>query len=157
MPLLLSTVPGRVIAIAEPGLQGVLPPLVTVEPALTFQERKSLITRLTIGQETSHQFAHMMGGDIFIYVFGDRIGQVTISGLSVAQDCDALDDTEHGFEKMLKYYKQNKLSKRRDPMTMMIGETPFTGFLAGITGGVFDHKLLLMQWDLTFFVPPDKD
>jgi len=156
MPILFDGAPGRVIALQDPALQGVVP-LVKPNPAITFQGQKSLITRLTIAQETNHQFLHALGGDIFIYVFGDRIGQLTISGLAVSKDCDGGGDSEHGFEKMLKYYKDNKLSKRREPMTVMIGQTPVTGFLGGMTGGVFDHKLLLMQWDLTLFLLPERD
>jgi hypothetical protein len=139
----------------DPGVQGVLPPIVGVTPdAVDFQSRKSIITRMTVGQETNHQFLHTLGGDIFIYVFGDRVGQMTISGMCFAFDCDRPGDREHGLEKMLEFYRQNKLSRRKEPVTVMVGRTPVVGFIAGFNADVVDPKFNLVQYSLGLLVIP---
>lgn len=149
--------PGKVVAVEEPGVQGILPPLVDFDNrALTFQNRKSIITRIMIGLQTSHQFLHTLGGDIFIYVFGDRIGQMTISGVSMAYDCDQTGDGEHGIEKMIRLYNQYKLSARPTPVPLQIGKTTVNGFLSDFQADVFDHKLRLMQYNMTLWVLPEK-
>lgn len=147
--------PGRVLAFADPAVQGLLPSLAGLDPTLDFAGQKSLITRMTVANETNHQFMHTIGGDIYIYVFGNRIGQATVSGLSIAYDCDRGGDREHGFEKVLRWYRNNRLSQRSDPVTLLIGRTPLSGFVTGVTGGVFDHRLNLMQFDLNLAVVPD--
>lgn len=149
MPALFEANPGRVLAVRDPAVQGLLPPLVDVRPdPVSFQARKAIITRVMIAQETNQQFLHTLGGDIYIYVFGDRVGQLTIGGMCFAHDCDRPGDRQHGIEKMLAWYRSNKLSRRRDPVTVMIGRTPVTGFVAGFTADVFDHKLNVMQFSL---------
>jgi len=153
--ILFAGTPGRVIAMADPAAQGLLPPLVDVDGgAISFQQRKCLITRVAISAETNHQFAHMLGGDIYIYVFGDRIASMTVSGMALASDCDNSGDLEHGIEKVMHWYAANKLSSRQDPVTLMIGQTALIGFLGGFQADVFDHRLSLMQYNLQFFLPP---
>lgn len=147
MPVLFQGEPGRVLAMKDPGVQGVLPPLVSLA-GVNFQDRKSIVTRLTLAQETSHQFLHTLGGDIYIYVFGDRVGQMTIGGMCFALDCDRPGDRKHGVERMLEFYRDNKASKKKDPVTVMIGQTPVTGFVTAFNADVFDHKLNIMQYSL---------
>jgi hypothetical protein len=111
---------------------------------------------MALSAETNHQFAHMLGGDIYIYVFGDRIATMTISGMALAYDCDNPGDYEHGIEKVMHWYAGNKLSSRSTPVTLMVGHTALTGFLAGFQADVFDHRLNLMSYNLQFFLPPPK-
>lgn len=156
MPVLFEANAGRIVALSEPGGQGIMP-LVKLDPAITFQDRKSLITQVSVAQNASFQFLHTLGGDIFVYVFGDRVGQVSIGGLCGARGCPAGgDDGAHGAEKMLAWYADNKLSKRQKPVTILIGRTPLTGFVLGISTGVVDPRLLLVQFNLTLAVVPDK-
>lgn len=129
-------------------------PLINISEPINFQAQKSIITRVTVSQETNHQFLHTLGGDIYIYVFGDRIGQMTISGLSFSIDCDNPDDQAHGFEYIMDWYNQYKLSRQQKPITVMIGQTPITGFVAGLSGGVFDHRMFMMNYDLSLMVLP---
>lgn len=164
MPVVFAGGAGKIIALNDPAVQGIIP-LVTVGKGnasvssvtpINFQNQKSLITRVTVSQQTNHQFLHTLGGDIYIYVFGDRIGQMTISGLSAAVDCDNPDDNQHGFEKIMAWYNQYKLSAYAKPITVAIGNTTLIGFVAGLNGSVFDHRLFLMQFDLTLMLVPQK-
>jgi hypothetical protein len=157
MPVLFEGNPGRVKQLVDPTLQGVIPPLIEVQTdKISFQAHKTIVTHLTLGLGTNHQFLHTLGGDLYIYVFGDRIGQLGISGLCVADDCDRLGDQEHGIEKMIKWFNKNKLSTKPDPITCMVGRTPIKGFLSGINFGTFDHKLRLVQFNVDIHIIPEK-
>ncbi len=155
--ILFSGVPGQVLAMPDPGLAAVMPAmLVKPKPELTFTDRKSIITRVMLSQQTSFQFLHTFGGDVFIYVFGDRIGQMALSGLSFAASCDDTGKT-HGVELMLDYYKANRLSTRRAPVTMLIGQrTTFRAVIADFSADVFDPKTRMFQWNMNLFITPDK-
>jgi hypothetical protein len=158
MPVLFEGNPGRVKQLVDPTLQGVIPPLVEVKPDnITFDAHKSIITHLTLGLNTNHQFLHTLGGDLYIYVFGDRVGQLGIAGLCVAEDCDKAGDAEHGIEKVIKWFNQNKLSKRKDAITCMVGRTPIKGFVKGVNFGTFDHKLRLVQFSVEVDIIPEKN
>lgn len=145
---------GTVLSMLDPGLQGVLP-VFAINPAIGFQAQKSLITRITLAQDVNAQFLHTLGGDIFVYVFGDRVGQMTISGVCAARTCRNNDGT-HGFEKMIQWYKANRLSSRKTPVTALIGRTPVTGFVVGLNGAAVNPERMLFQFDVSMVVLPDK-
>ncbi len=150
--------PGIVIAIADRGVQTVLP-LVNVDGgAVSFDQRKSIITRIAASHETSDQFVHSVGGLIHIYSFGDRIGQVMISGICFAVGCDGGTDNEHGGQKMMRYYNQNKLSVRRDPVIILLGngKDAIRGFLRGISLDTLDHTQRLLQFTLQLAALPER-
>jgi len=132
-------------------------PLVSPNPSILFAQQKSIITRMTVAQSSSYQFLHTLGGDIYIYVFGERIGTMSISGLSFAKSCAPGDDGQHGLEKMLKWYKQYRLSARPTPVNILIGSsTTLQAFVSDITGDVVDPSLFLVQWTMNLMVIPDK-
>jgi hypothetical protein len=160
--ILFSGPPGRVVAMKDPGVAGVLPAaLVTPNPVIKFASQKAIITRLMIAQSSSYQFLHTLGGDLYIYVFGERVGNLTLSGMSFAVDCtsgDASgDDGVHGIEKMITWYKTNRLSTRSDPVTILVGkQTTLTAFVADFNADVVDQKSFLVAWTLDLMLVPDK-
>ena len=159
MPILFAGPPGRVAVMDDPGVDAVLPPLLNLSrTALSFRQRKSIVTRVTVAQQTSQQFMHTLGGDVYVYVFGDRIGEMIISGISIAYDCDRPGDTEHGIEKVFRWYQANRASKRRTPLLLQLGrKTTFYGFLTNFGTDVLDHKMNLMQYRLGLHVLPEAD
>lgn len=150
--------PGVVIAIADAGVQTVLPLVNFDGGAVSFQQRKSIITRIAVSQATSDQFVHAVGGTIYVYSFGDRIGQMILSGICFAVGCDDSGDNEHGGQKMMQYYHQNKLSVRRDPVTMLLGngKDAIKGFIRGFDLDTMDHTQRLLQYTLTLAVLPEQ-
>ena len=158
--ILFSGVPGRVVAMTDKALAGAsMVPLVTANPIIDFQSMKSIITRLTVSSRGNFQFLHTLGGDIYIYVFGERMGQMTLSGLSFASDCrdDNTNTQEHGLENMMDYYRDNCISTRSDPVTMLIGQSAtVTGFIVGMDAAIIDPQLYLAQWSMEMMVVPEK-
>jgi hypothetical protein len=184
MPVIFSGQPGRVAVLSDPAVPADIRPLVQPDPGISIRSEKSIITDVIISQQTNHQFLHTLGNDIFIYVFGDRIGQIGLRGISFTQLCDDLPAPpigaatfgvsaaalfaaraaassaraqEHGLERVLNYYKRNKLSSRRDPVKIAVGRTTFTGFVTGINTRVTDPKTWITEYLINVAVIPEKN
>lgn len=157
MPVIMSSRPGFVTAISDPVEQASFQPMVAVEGnALSFQQSKSLITSVMISAQTNQQFLHTLGDTIYIYVFGDRIGEMVLSGVAAAGDCDG-GDASHGVEKLRDYFNANKLSKRQTPMNLVIGRnTRLQAYLGDFQASTADPKSMIMQYRMGFFVLPEK-
>ena len=122
---------------------------------IDYDTQRSIITKLQVDQSVSAQFSHMLGGEIYVHVFGDRIGSVILSGLSFPYGCENPEDTQPGLEKMLEWYRQNKLSTRFLPIRAVIGDTPFDAFLVNFTAGAQDPATGLVEWTAPLVTLPD--
>jgi hypothetical protein len=71
---------------------------VTGETRLVRDERggfhtfRSIITGFKVQLKGGVQFLHTLNDFIYVYTFGERMGQVTISGISFYQDCKKLEE-----------------------------------------------------------------
>lgn len=150
--------PGTVVAFSEPAEQGqiVLPPLVKLEPTLSFTSQRAIITSIGVTQQVSQQFMMCLGGGIYVYVFGDQVGRFVLSGMLVPYTCDGGSDVTHGLERTLEYYNSYKLSKRgKEPCQVTIGNAfTINAFLAGFSANVVDPMAKLVQFTMNFFILP---
>lgn len=153
-----SAQPGSVTAIDSAGL----PPLTLFlegwggGPAFN-----SIITGLSIQQQAGVQFVHTLREFIYVYVFGERIGDITVSGLSFARGCTgaagALNLQYHGLEWVNAFYLTNRATVRASPLVFVLGlASPFVGFLVGCNLQVNDPERGLGQWTLRFATVPQK-
>lgn len=127
----------------------------SLDPKISFESERSIVTRLTVSQQVNVQFLHSLGSLIHIYVFGDRMGSVSLSGLSFA--CECPDGTEIGAERMMLWYKRHRASKRPKPCQVTIGTTVIEGFVTAFTEDVVDPSLKLVQWGVTLASLPEDD
>ncbi len=154
--ILLDSQPGVVVALDDAGIQGsarIANFDAEAEIGLDFD--RSIITGLTVSQEVNVQFLHTLGSYVYIYVFGDRMGAVSISGISFAANCDDDFTQAHGLELMIQWYRQFRASRRQDPIRVMVGNTPIEGFVTGITNQVVDPQTGLVQWTINTRSLPD--
>lgn len=147
---------GRVVALEDPAAQGVMYVTdVTTDP-IRFETQRSIITRVTCSQKVNLQFLHTMGQHVYVYVFGDRMGQIGLSGLSFAGDCDPEQGAEHGVVKMFDWYRSNKASKRPEPVRVNIGmRDNLDGFVTDFTFDVVDPSTQMVQWNLAIAALPE--
>lgn len=153
---------GRVVQCTDEHAQGTLH-FFTLDRNndINFRAHRSIITRFTVAHQSNFQFLHTVGNEIYIYVFGDRVGQMTVSGLSFAADCginsSGVGSGSHGFEGVLKWYEENRVSAKQDPVKVMVGSgEAINGFVVGMTADVVDHNIRLMSWNLSLMVLPKK-
>lgn len=158
MPLVFQTRPGQVVKLDDPALACNTSFLSVGSArdgsAISFDTQTSIVTRFTVSQQVNLQFLHSLGSLIHIYVFGDRMGSVNLSGLSFA--CACPDDGESmGAEQMLLWYKSNRASKKADPCRVTVGQTVIEGFVTGFTEDVVDPALRIVQWGVTMASLPE--
>lgn len=155
MPIFFEGNRGRVVRLDDPAAQATLGFVKVADAPIRYASQLAIITRLTISQQANVQFLHTLGQAIYIYVFGDRIGQVGLSGLAFNQSCDVADGGGLGIERMLAWYATYRVSRRGAPVRVMVGNTPIEGFVTGATHDTVDAETGLVQWGITLMALPE--
>jgi hypothetical protein len=89
-----------------------------------------------------------------VYVFGDRISELQISGIAFAQLCGGT-STESGMAEVLDFYEKNRISEAAAPVKIKFGERAFEGFLTGCQVEVAKPEVTLGQWLMRFHTFPN--
>lgn len=159
MPVLFSQNTGRVSAIPDAVAAGSIS-LGNVQGSggqIAYSQQKTIITRIGLSAAGNFQFLHTVGNDVYVYVFGDRMGQIVLHGLSFAQACpnEKFQATQHGFELLYQWYRANRIAARKAPVTATIGlSTAFEGFVTALSGDVQDSLHRTIQFQLTLATLP---
>ena len=115
---------------------------------------KSIITRVTVAAKGNYQFLHTLGGQVFIYVFGDRIGQLSVTGVAFDSTCGDPAGTL-GIEHVLNYFSANRMANRKTPIKLTIGATTtLQAYLLDTMADVADTKARLWQFTLVMALVP---
>lgn len=146
--------PGQVVALEDPAVQCTAR-LASVAPSISFAAQRSIVTRLTVAQSVNVQFLHALGSLIHIYVFGDRIGEISLSGLAFSCDCENQAPAV-GADLMIAWYKLNRASSRRAPVKVAVGRQVFEGAVVAMNEDVIDPSLSLVQWNVTLASLPGR-
>lgn len=147
---------GRVVRLDDPAAQASIGCVQVADAPIRYDAHWSIITRLTLSHQVNAQFLHTLGSAVYIYVFGDRIGQVGLSGLSFNAACGGA-DARLGVERMLDWYKDNRVSIRGSPVRVMIGNTPIEGFVMSSSVDIVDAETGLVQWGVNMQTLPEAD
>lgn len=147
-----TTAPGAVVAINSPGI----PMNLFLEGWGGYPFYKSIITSFRVQTQSGVQFLHTLRDFIYVYSFGERIGDMTLSGVSFAFQCETQDILYHGLEYALAYYLLNRAATRPTPVTVVLGGgTPFFGFLVGMNMELADTERVLGNFNYTFKIIPN--
>jgi hypothetical protein len=147
---------GRVTVLDRPGASPT--EIITVPGWGGFTGFKSVITGFSLSEQANFQFQHSLGNEIFAYVFGDKIGQVTVGGLSFFDACDTggLAGGPLGLARVREYYQRNKISTRPTPLLITLQpSTVLPCFLVAFRGQVADPALRLFEFALTLALIPE--
>lgn len=145
---------GRVVRLNDPAAQASIGFVSVKDAPIRFTEQRSIITRLMLDQHANVQFLHTLGAHVYVYVFGDRIGTMGLSGLSFNSPCGGL-APDLGVEQMLTWYRTNRVSSLGKPVRVLIGSTPFEGFVVASTEDVVDPETGLVQWGVQLQTLPE--
>lgn len=110
-----------------------------------------IITGVDYSQTTNHQFQSSLGTDIYLYIFGDKIGSVVVTGYAFIGDCDGNDN---GITDILNFYDSNKISNTKSDdvplIKMRIGSADFLYcYLIDCRIVMTDPSIRLAQFSLT--------
>jgi len=170
MPVVFSQNAGRVSAVTDEVAAGSISlGRVEGDEEISYVLQKTIITRIGLSAAGNFQFLHTVGNDVYVYVFGDRMGQIVLHGLSFAQACPqavrgaqntqqafiGAQDSKHGFQLLYEWYKRNRIAARKLPITATIGlDSSFEGFLTALSGDVQDPLHRTIQFQLTLATLP---
>jgi len=120
------------------------------------------ITGYSLELSTNHQFLHSLDEFIYAFSFGDRVGELTVTGVAftIAEPCEITDETvksinqDIGQENVYEYYLAHRFSRAQTATRIAIGtsEVQLIGFLTGVRMEVPSPALPIMQWALRFSV-----
>lgn len=147
MSTLFVTSPGQVVALQD---VGTLPLTVFLENWPGFPAIRAAITHMSAQSGCNYQILHTLQDYIYIYSFGERIGDMMIGGLIFSEACQAIGGPS-GLEQIAQYYDTYRLSKYGAPLTVQIGMTGqarVRGFLVGARTDITDAQHQLGQFSL---------
>jgi hypothetical protein len=131
MATIISTSPGQVVAV-DTGRSAV--PFRITLPG--FPQGSAIITRANITHQGNFQFLHTIQEFIYVYVFGDRIGDMQVSGYAFLQSCTG---GGNGLIQAIGYYGNNRIAARGTPVRIGFGTLAGQGFLTGGQFSVVDQ------------------
>jgi hypothetical protein len=99
-----------------------------------FEPKAALISSVDFTHRTNQQFQQSLDGAIYVYVFGDLMGEVVIEGRTFAAMCSGAggDQAVSGLREILDFYAKNRAALRPEPIQVTIGDEPIVGFLTNI-------------------------
>lgn len=105
-----------------------------------------IVTQVGVEMAGNFQFVHCINDQIFVYVFGDRISELTVSGVTFSHPCVG----EPGSDLVFEDYDKYKISKTGQPAVVAIGAARFQSFLTGMSFSLTDPELQLGQFSYRF-------
>ena len=146
-----ATAPGAVVALDGPGI----PMNLFIEGWEGYAGFKSIISGVQVATENGTQFLHTLRDFVYVYTFGERIGQMTVSGVGFAAQCETGDARFHGLEYTYAYYLEARASNLGRPITVTVGgDTTFFAFVTGMEFGVADAERALSTFSMKMNVVP---
>ena len=131
--------------------------LLTLDPEWGgFNQMKAIFTRVGVAEQGSYQFLHTLGRNIYLYVFGDRIAGLTLTGVAFFDNCINA-DAKIGIAHVIQWYRQNRVAKRAEPILVTIDPgTTFEAYLLSVRGQTINTAQRLYQFSLSMAaIPPD--
>lgn len=118
---------------------------------------RGILTSVVMNHEINAQFMHSLNDTIYINVFGNKMGQMTLSGILFLSDvCVGTNkNTEPPFEKFYDYYINNNALSRPSSLKIQIGTGGiFQAFIISFTFQIVDPQTALGQFSMTLAVVP---
>lgn len=121
------------------------------EPSLvSFKETRCLVLQVETQLPDGVQFQHTGGDLVFVYVFGRRVGQITVKGLAVPCPCPdpTTGEVKSGLDEFFEWVKRNRSSARSQPLTLTVSKQTFDGFLLNADTTIIAAAIPMVNWTL---------
>jgi hypothetical protein len=145
---------GRVVVLEQENAAG--GSVLTVDGWRGFGSFKAIFTRVHVAEQTNHQFLHTLGDRIYLYVFGDRIGSLGLSGLAFEDNCS--NNPKIGIAHVLSYYRRYKLTKVAEPLRVTIDPTTVLQcYLHSFQAATINAAEQMYQFHMNLSLLPEND
>jgi hypothetical protein len=129
-----SSLPGRVALVASnDSVAGVIGSVDLWEGFPSFGspvgfEMQAIFTGTSHSEDSGHQFRHSLSRNVYLYVFGDRVGEMMLSGIGFGGGaCNALSNPvspatseASGVSQIIDYYEGMRLTTRASSMNIVL-------------------------------------
>jgi hypothetical protein len=117
-----------------------------------FANMGAIITSIGVREGANYQLQHTLRKFVYAFTFGDRSGDLAISGIAFAGNCDG---GAAGVDRVHSYYRSHRISSRARPVGVAIGGSAFPSLL--VEGGInIDNPQAgLAMFSLTFKTIPE--
>lgn len=113
-----------------------------------------IVTDVGIRQGVNAQFLHTLDSAIYIYIFGDRIGDIAIGGLAFIDACSG---GGSGVRNAMTYYLGNRASERSGPVMVKFGDIePFKAYLLDSVFNLLKPETGAVQFTFNFKLLPQR-
>lgn len=121
---------------SAPGTVAVFPQDYALPGRVRFQgyePQSFLISGTDMRQSTDQQFQTSLDRDIWIYVFGDQMGEIILRGRAFLAVCSyGSSQSGIGFLEVLDLYSKYRASINPQPVTVTLGPKALSGFLTSM-------------------------
>lgn len=128
-----------------------------------FGTMASVVTGINLNEECNVQFMPSLRNTHYIYTFGEKIGQMSVSGICFLVGCanSATAAATTGFHRVYEFYQAYRISTYNYPLTLTLtsvgGKTVvFKCFLCSLNQSITDPRQMLGSFNLTMYYIQDK-
>jgi hypothetical protein len=129
--------------------------LIGTEPRLPTV--KAIVAGLSWKDGVNVQFTHTMGDEIYMNVFGNRMGTLTIEGVTFAAEGKSKKcvGNIHGIQGVIDWYKENRVSANDTAIVVTVGgKEPISGYLVGASYQAKDPQNWTINYRLDIATVP---
>lgn len=110
------------------------------------------VTGFTLDLSSNFQFQHTLNEFIYVYAFGERVGEMVVSGMGFLGACGAA-KSKSACDVLTTTYKTKSLGNSKKGTTITLGGCgSFWAFLTGLRIEVPRPEVLVAQWSMRFHV-----
>lgn len=151
MAFLLNVKPGTFVMLKDPGS---VPGGVYIDGLRPDVTPNVAVTSISIRRGIQHQIQQTFNGVVHIHAFGERMGDLGLSGVLFRNSCRT---HRYGFgiNQVVDYFNSNSLRLRDRPITVAVGTQAARGFLVDISATMQESEISLGSFQLALkLLPP---
>jgi hypothetical protein len=120
-----------------------------------FKPSAAIVTQIDIAQHVNTQFMPTLADLVYVYSFGDRMGEAMIHGLAFNRACGSTGTSAQGISEVLDYYNNHRATEENRKVVISLGRShALNGFLTDIRLSTGDAALRTTSFVLTLAALP---
>ena len=121
---------------------------------------QGIVTSMSMSHETNSQFVQTLSNDVYVTVFGSKVGSMSISGILFLNDpgvCGkGITSSAKPLESFYKKFLDNCVTTRKEHLTIQLGTVALKGFLVSFRLNVSDPQTSFGNFTMDFVLLPRK-